>query len=496
MGQEAAAAPDAPDQADRARWSAWRAHRTEAVVVAVATMAVFAAYAWSAWYWIDLVDEGYFLYLADRVRHGELPYRDFDTYYTPGVFWLYAAALDLFGVSVIPVRLLMAGLRTLCGLLLYVLARQLVPWPFALLPSLAVAAMDAVPIHPEPHPAWWAMVAWLLALASAATHAATGRLRWIVLAGVAAAVAFAFKQNVGAFTALAVGGYLLLRPRDGAGWLVRLAQAVYAVLLGAASTVLLWPAFDERVAVTLWLPLLATLALLLWRAWTGVRPSGWVDGLGEMALECVVAGAAFVGATLVWLVPLVVALGVAGTPFGLFVGAGVNQGALIMPLSLPPRATREVAIAAIWVPLGAALLFGRGPRGRAGRLLAVGLGLSLLVPLLPVMPEVTEALVEDPEFYPWVNTLNVWFSTLFLYLPALGAWAGLAIAGARIGRGESVGPIPWYLLFGTVGALAIYPRSDFLHVRLRRRGPAGDRSVGPAVRVPSVGGGGPTCSAA
>ena len=60
--------------------------RREVLGVALMVLGFFAAYAWSAQFWIDPVDEGYFLDLADRVQHGALPYRDFATYYTPGVF--------------------------------------------------------------------------------------------------------------------------------------------------------------------------------------------------------------------------------------------------------------------------------------------------------------------------------------------------------------------------------------------------------------------------
>jgi hypothetical protein len=442
---------------------AWTTRQLETVIVAFATFAVFAAYVWSSRYWIDLVDEGYFVYLASRVQQGELPYRDFDTYYTPGVFYLYAAAFDLFGVGVMPVRILMAGVRTLCGLLLYLLTRRVATWPFAVLPFLAVVAMDPVPIHPEPHPAWWALLATLVGLKAIVAHTATRRLRWVALAGAAAAVAFCFKQNVGAFAALAVGGYLLLRPRDRAGRLVVVSQALYVALLALAATVLLRPALDAFVAAAIWLPLLATLTLLLWQAWAHASPVGWVTGLDSVVAECALASAALVGVTVLWLVPLVSALGLERTPFGLFVGASVNQGALILPLAPPPRAAREVALVAIWAPLGFAMLFGERSRRRVRHLVAIGLGASLLVPLIPTLTGPSEPLAEDPGFYPWLNALNGAFSTLFLFVPALGAWAGLATVGARVGRGASAGIMPWYLLVGTLTALAIYPRADFLH---------------------------------
>ena len=62
-------------------------------VVLVRQPSCFAVYVWSSWYWIDLIDEGYFIYLGSRVQAGDLPYRDFDSYYTPGIFYLFAWTL-------------------------------------------------------------------------------------------------------------------------------------------------------------------------------------------------------------------------------------------------------------------------------------------------------------------------------------------------------------------------------------------------------------------
>jgi hypothetical protein len=130
----------------------------------------------------------------------------------------------------------------------------------------------------------------------------------------------------------------------------------------------------------------------------------------------------------------------------------------------PPRAAREVMALAIWAPLGAASAFGPRAWHRLERLGALGLGASLLVPLVPVLTGPSEPLAEDPAFYPWLSGLDAAFSTLFLYLPALGAWAGLTTMVARVRHGESLGMVPWYLLCGATSALAIYPRFDFLHV--------------------------------
>src|SRR5712692_6310422 len=91
-------------------------------------LVVLVASAWSGHLWIDVVDEGYFLDLADRVRIGAVPYRDFATYYTPGIFYLFAAVLKVFGVSVLPIRYLTAGLRAAAAVLMFSLTRRVAPW--------------------------------------------------------------------------------------------------------------------------------------------------------------------------------------------------------------------------------------------------------------------------------------------------------------------------------------------------------------------------------
>src|SRR6266508_3496896 len=123
--------------------------RRETIGVAALAIVTFVAYAWSAHFWIDPVDEGYFLDLADRVTRGELPYRDFTTYYTPGIFYLFAATFKLFGPSLLWPRYVMALLRAATAVLTYVLVRRVAPWPFAILPIAATLLLDNWPIEPE-----------------------------------------------------------------------------------------------------------------------------------------------------------------------------------------------------------------------------------------------------------------------------------------------------------------------------------------------------------
>ena len=157
--------------------------RRETLAVALLATATFLAYAWSAHFWVEQVDEGYFLDMADRVVRGELPYRDFTTYYTPGIFYLFAATFKLFGANLLWPRYLMALLRVATLLLTYGLARRVAPWPIALLPFVVLALLDHWPIEPEPHPSWPAIVLCLATMECAVRHFQSGRPIWLALAG-------------------------------------------------------------------------------------------------------------------------------------------------------------------------------------------------------------------------------------------------------------------------------------------------------------------------
>ncbi|MCC7369691.1 MAG: glycosyltransferase family 39 protein [Chloroflexi bacterium] len=429
------------------------------------SLAALAIYVWAGHYWLDLIDEGYFVYLGYRIYAGDLPYRDFDTYYTPGIFYLFAWTFDLAGVSVEPIRVLMSGMRILWGVSLYLLARRVTSWPFAILPLLAIAAVDAAPMFPEPHPSWPSMLATFLTIEVCARHQERGGRRWLILAGVLGGLAMAFKQNIGAFVVLAIGAYLLLRPRPRTGWLLAAVRVGYLLLLAAAATVLIRPGLSGFLAAALWLPLLGTVALAGWSSLHGVRVQGWMGGLRPLIGDGLLAGIPFFAVTIAWLVPLTLALGLHGVPWGLFVGQ-VNQGALILPLDPPSPGVPPVALTAVWLPVGLAFVL----RGRAlatRRLLPAVIGLPLLttlmLPLVPLGGPPAETLVEDPSFYPWLGYLDEQLGVLFTYLPGLAAWGGLAVVLANLLRGRPAGPLIWYLLAGSLAALSLYPRVDTIH---------------------------------
>jgi hypothetical protein len=435
----------------------------ETLLLGLAVLVVAGVYSWVARYGIDLIDEGYFMDQATRIMHGELPYRDFDTYYTPAILYLYAAAFSLAGVNVLVARGLMILVRLGCAVLLYRLGRRIMPRPFAALPPLLMLGAD---LAAQSHPAWPALFGTLLMLQ--VLVAADGRptRRSMLIAGAAAGVSYAFKQNVGAFALLAALGYVLFRPRREVGYLLTAGRVVYAGGLIVVVRQFLAASLDELLGLTLWLPLSATLLLLVVRSFVPRQPSGqglgrWSAGVIDVIGEGLSLGAGAVLVTLVWLIPLVVALGPRDTPFGLFVGQ-VNQGALTYPLEAPSPGIPEIGLAAVWMPIVAAGVFHR----RLRRLLtpsAVAFAASLALPWLPLQAVALTPDANHVSLLPRLDWLNLQLGTLYLYVPALAAWLTVALLATHRDDAERDRLVPCYLLVGVFAQLAFFPRSDTVH---------------------------------
>jgi hypothetical protein len=148
---------------------------------------------------IDDLDEGYFVQQAVRVLHGQIPYRDFETFYTPGLAYLHAGLFAITGgPSLLAPRLVALIGRAALVVLLYALARPLVRHPLsAALPGVFVlVGLDDAPERWEPHPGWLATVFAVCATWCLSTHASP---RWRIASGIAAGAAYLFKQNTGVF---------------------------------------------------------------------------------------------------------------------------------------------------------------------------------------------------------------------------------------------------------------------------------------------------------
>jgi hypothetical protein len=153
---------------------------------------------------IDDLDEGYFVQQAVRVFHGQVPYRDFESLYSPGLAYVHAGLFAITGSpSLLAPRVLALAARAAIAVLLYVMARPLVRRPiWAAAPALVLLlGIDDAPVRWEPHPGWLSTLFGLLAAWCLSHQPAR---RWLLAGGAAAALAYVFKQNTGVFILAAI----------------------------------------------------------------------------------------------------------------------------------------------------------------------------------------------------------------------------------------------------------------------------------------------------
>ncbi|MCA1647713.1 MAG: hypothetical protein LC797_20385 [Chloroflexi bacterium] len=139
--------------------------------------------------------------------------------------------------------------------------------------------------------------------------------------------------------------------------------------------------------------------------------------------------------------------------------AGIAVAFEPFTVGIPP-----LAFLAIWLPATLVIINRNVARGARWILLGVATVLTLLIPALPAMQHARPLLTNDPQLLPWVTLLDASLGTLHLYLPALAAWAAIATLLIPARDRRATDPAPWYLLFGVLAGLTLYPRIDTAHV--------------------------------
>ena len=425
-------------------------------------------------YWLDLIDEGYFADLADRIGRGELPYRDFATPYTPGIHYLHAWAFALFGRDLVTLRVVLSVAKTALAVLLFLLARRLVPAPFALVPLALLFAVDTLPLMWEPHPAWYALLFATLTVWSITRRLERPADRWLILAGVGTGLACAFKQNIGIFTLIAAVGFLIFvdgfppgrarlpLPWADQAWPLRLLRATFGILALGALTWLLRPYLEPRLAFVFLAPLVALFVIGLVNAARHPAPAGAVEVVAGRLLW--LAGGLLLGA-LPWAIPLVLVVGWHNLPLAQFVGSLDLSGfywALAEPrpglgLFLVAAATMPLAVGRLCRPTHLSIRVVEASLFVLVSAFATDLALASTADSTPDLPD------EDATFW---NLVVLAADTVLLYLPSLSFWgalAGLFAASPVLDRTRKL-TLCWYLLAGSLLLFNFYPRLDSMHV--------------------------------
>jgi hypothetical protein len=401
---------------------------------------------------MDAQDEGYFLEQATRVLRGQLPYRDFDSLYTPGLLYLHAAVLSLFGGSpLIDMRIVGLVSRIVLGLALYFVCRRFVRPAIAVLaPLFILIGLDRVPSTWEPHPGWPSAALTIVAVGAFLwLPAQTGFRRVLLLIGLGAltGLVFVFKQNAGMLLGLALvlglawQGPCVSRP-------LRVAQLALVVVALAATLVVIRPHVNLLVAIYF----LGPLAVASYAALRPVRVDGDGRRLATFVGGVVCLGVGFALTTLPWLIALLSALNWDISLVKSFIGV-TNQDVLWYPLTGPGGGAWASVLG-----LAAALLLLVAARGWVGKTLVLPLVAACVVAMVLVTAEAGEplgvALLLAPgrAAYGWA-----------LLLPVVSILAGAVLTTAALPE-RTAWMLRWLVVASAVTFLTQYPRIDEVHL--------------------------------
>jgi HEAT repeat protein len=453
------------------------------VAVLVVAAAYFLAFVPYGFY---LEDEGTMLYQIARTHAGQIPYIDFHTGYTPGLFYLNAWLFDAFGVNVIALRIGLALVNAAAAALLFALARHVAPTAWALVATLVYVAFlpffgGEFASFNIPYPSWYVTLLWLASTLLLVRYRDTGRWPWLLLSGVAAGGCFCFKPNGGAF-ALAAAGLGVLVLRSGESLVVQRLAAAACAAFGLAVAALFGfslLSFETAIFTLPWLALGVGLAR---------RPSsGDARILASVVRELTLVSVGFALPTLPWLVWLKLKM-----PTGeflrevLLIGGDVQQ-VYAIPYPLPEWWALVLAVGLVAVGVVPRAL-GRGlgsRRGVAWSAAVVGAVVAVAFALFARMPEGLALSIiwqlENAAFYlvPLALAAAVWW---LVRVPGAAATAPALVVVSGLAMLEQMNPRPdfMHLVMGVPAGVAVVA---FVGARVA----AAWRDVGGLGRAVSVG---------
>lgn len=283
------------------------------------SVAVARAYAAGAWLigmisiasmvangWVPL-DEGTTLLAARWVEGGALPHRDFAYPYTGGLTLMHALAVRVAGDSMLAPRFTLLVALAVWLPAIWFLARRFVGPPVAALAVIACAWWSVL-VYPAAMPTWYVLFCATWATVALAGWHDTARLRWVLLAGLAAGFAVTFKQTglatlVGAgFGVLAIHQQRHAAASDVAKTASKdvLTLSLLAVAMIVPLAIVMRRGIGSGEALTIALPLAVVILALGQGAWT-TPASGLATRRLLAAWGALVAGAVIpVGGLVAW----------------------------------------------------------------------------------------------------------------------------------------------------------------------------------------------------
>ena len=165
--------------------------------------------------WLSVI--GYSVSPAERVLNGQVPYRDFLFNYTPGILWLNAAVMRVFGTALLPIQIGLFAFKLATLVALYWLGKRLMsPWAALVPVGLTLCWLGHRYIF-NVHPTQYSMLFILAAIITTLKFDETGDARWLIASGLLVGLVLVFKYNVG-LVLLATGSAAIIAREVVPGW--------------------------------------------------------------------------------------------------------------------------------------------------------------------------------------------------------------------------------------------------------------------------------------
>src|SRR6266567_9098872 len=156
-------------------------------------------------------DEGIILQGAERILRGEVPYRDFFSFYTPGSFYFVAFLFRFLGDSLVVARMSLAVAGAVCSVITYLLARRVCSRSVALFAAGLVTATGFAYRFLVLHN-WYSTLLACMAVYAAIKSLDSHKNSWAFATGCFASLTILFEQSKGAGLCLGLAlGFASLR---------------------------------------------------------------------------------------------------------------------------------------------------------------------------------------------------------------------------------------------------------------------------------------------
>jgi 4-amino-4-deoxy-L-arabinose transferase-like glycosyltransferase len=142
-------------------------------------------------------DEGIVLQGAQRILRGELLYRDFFSFFTPGSYYFLALLFKIFGSSLLVGRVALVFFAAICSTVTYLLARRVCSRKSALF-AAGIATLTTLPYRFEVLHNWDSSLFACLTLYAAVRWLESRHWVWVFVTGSFASLTFLFEQSKGA----------------------------------------------------------------------------------------------------------------------------------------------------------------------------------------------------------------------------------------------------------------------------------------------------------